>query len=188
MSKFFRNDDLANEAELEEKLWEQKEYVTHYLRTFNLKDGILEDAVQETMMNGWMHVDQLRDVSRIKWWVRSIAKNVGLKYINKINHKNNCEVSFEDTMDNIASEVDGAKLCGELWLHMENMELEQVDKLLNCLKEREKNVVLLHYAFEHPFEEVAQIMGITPVNARKISSRAVEKMREFAAKEYSCGK
>ena len=88
MSKFFRKDDLVTKAELGEKLWELERYVSKYLRTFGLKDGILEDAVQETLMNGWMHIEQLRDVSRMKWWVRSIAKNVGLKYAKKINAQN----------------------------------------------------------------------------------------------------
>ena len=188
MSKFFRKDDLVTKAELGEKLWELEKYVSKYLRTFGLKDGILEDAVQETLMNGWIHIEQLRDVSRMKWWVRSIAKNVGLKYVKKLNQKRIREFSLEETMDKAVSEEDGEVLCKELWTHMENMELEQVDKLLSCLNEREKNVVLLHYAYLHPFEEVAQILGITCVNARKISSRAIEKMREYAAKEDGCGK
>ena len=87
MSNFFRKDDLVTKVELGEKLWELEGYVSKYLRTFGLKDGILEDAVQETLMNGWMHIEQLRDVSRMKWWVRSIAKNVGLKKTKKINQK-----------------------------------------------------------------------------------------------------
>ena len=188
MSIFFRKDDLVNKEELGEKLWELERYVARYLRTFGLKDDVLEDAVQETLMNGWIHIEQLRDVSRMKWWVRSIARNVGLKYAKKINQKRIREFSLEETLDKEVYEEDGEVLCKELWTHMENMELEQADKLLSCLNEREKNVVLLHYAFLHPFEEVAQILGITCANARKISSRAIEKMREYAAKEDGCGK
>ena len=56
MSNFFRKDDLVTKVELGEKLWELEGYVSKYLRTFGLKDGILEDAVQETLMNGWMHL------------------------------------------------------------------------------------------------------------------------------------
>ena len=107
MSNFFRKDDLVTKVELGEKLWELEGYVSKYLRTFGLKDGILEDAVQETLMNGWMHIEQLRDVSRMKWWVRSIAKNVGLKYAKKINQKRIREFSLEETMDKAVSEEDG---------------------------------------------------------------------------------
>ena len=49
MSNFFRKDDLVTKVELGEKLWELEGYVSKYLRTFGLKDGILEDAVQEAL-------------------------------------------------------------------------------------------------------------------------------------------
>ena len=183
MSRIIGKDDLVYKAEFEEKLWELGGYVSHYLRTFGLKDGILEDAVQETMINAWVHMDQLRDESRIKWWVRSIAKNVGLKYLRKINQKRSRELSLEAVMGSAACEEDEERLAKKLYGCMENMELEYVGQLLCCLTEREKNVILLHYAFMHPLDEVARIVGETYVNTRKISSRAIKKMREYAAKE-----
>ena len=188
MSKIIRKDDLISKAEFEETLWELGEYVSRYLRTFGLRDGILEDAVQETMMNAWIHMDQLRDGNRIKWWVRSIAKNVGFKYIKKINQKQSREVPLEATVGGIACEEDEESLCKELCICMENMELERVGELICCLTEREKNVILLHYAFMHPFDEVAKIVGETYANTRKISSRVINKMREYAAKEDTRGK
>ena len=68
------------------------------------------------------------------------------------------------------------------------MELERLDRLLNCLNEWEKNIVLLYYVFQHPFTEVAKIVGESYANTRKISSRAIEKMRKYAAKEDGHGK
>lgn len=188
MSRIFREDDSAYKAEFEEKLWELGGYVSRYLRTFGLRDGILEDAVQETMINAWVHMDQLRDESRIKWWVRSIARNVGIKYLKKINQKQSREVPLEAAMGSLVCEEDEESLCKELCICMENMELERVGELICCLTEREKNVILLHYAFMHPLDEVAKIVGETYVNTRKISSRAIKKMREYAAREDNRGK
>ena len=188
MSIIFRKDDLANKAELEERLWELQGYVTRYLRTFDLGEGLLDDAVQETMINAWMHIDQLRDVSRMKWWVRSIAMNVGLKYVKKINQKLSREVSLEMRLENIASEEEEALLCQALSDYVEKVDLGRIKKLLSCLSKREKNVVMLQYAFQHSLKEVAKIIGESYANTRKISSRSIAKMREYAAKEDSRGK
>lgn len=182
-----RKDDLADKEELEERLWELKGYVTRYLRTFGIKESFLDDAVQETMMNAWMHMDQLRDVNLMKGWVRTIAKNTGFKYIKKLRQRQNHEVSWENALNSIAAEEDEESLRRELWTYMENMELERVDKLISCLNEKEKNIVLLHYAFRHPLTEVAKIAGESYANTRKISSRAIEKMRKYAAKEDGRG-
>ena len=133
MSIIFRKDDLVNKAELEERLWELQGYVTRYLRTFDLGEGLLDDAVQETMINAWMHIDQLRDVSRMKWWVRSIAMNVGLKYVKKIKQKLSREISLETRLENVASEEEEAMLCQALSEYVEKADLGRVEELLSCL-------------------------------------------------------
>lgn len=188
MSIIFRKDDLANKAELEEKLWELQGYVTRYLRTFDLGEGLLDDAVQETMINAWMHIDQLRDVSRMKWWVRSIAMNVGLKYVKMIKQKLSREISLETRLENVASEEEEAMLCQALSVYVEKADLGRIKELLSCLGKKEKNIILLQYVFQHSLKEVAKITGESYANTRKISSRAIAKMREYAAKEESRGK
>ena len=188
MSRIFGEDDFAVKEELEEKLWGLKGYVTRYLRALGIKDDILDDVVQETMVDAWMHMNQLRDVSLMKSWVLTIAKNTGFRYIKKIQRKQMLEFSLEAASESAAFKENEEGLCDELWRHVENMELERLDRLLNCLNEREKNIVLLYYVFQHPFTEVAKIVGESYANTRKISSRAIAKMREYAAKEDGHGK
>jgi RNA polymerase sigma factor (sigma-70 family) len=48
---------------------------------------------------------------------------------------------------------------------------------LTSLPERYREAVLLRYSDEYSFEEIAQIMGITEANARKIVQRACKKLR-----------
>lgn len=62
---------------------------------------------------------------------------------------------------------------------------ERIKELLSCLGKKEKNVILLQYVFGHSLKEVAKIIGESYANTRKISSRAIAKMREYAAKEDS---
>lgn len=188
MRNIFKRDDLENKAELEKKLWELQGYVTRYLRTFDLGEGLLDVAVQETMFNAWIHMDQLRDVSRMKWWVRSIAMKVGLKYVKKIKQKLSREVSLEMRLENVASEEEEAMLCQALSDYVNKVNLGRIEELLSCLSKKEKNVILLQHVFGHSLKEVAKILGETYDNTRKISSRAMAKMREYAAKEESRGK
>ena len=102
MSRIFGEDDFAVKEELEEKLWDLKGYVTRYLRALGIKDDILDDVVQETMVDAWMHMNQLRDVSLMKSWVRTIAKNTGFRYIKKIRRKQMWEFSLEAASESAA--------------------------------------------------------------------------------------
>lgn len=183
-----KKDDIPAKAELEEKLWTLQGYVARYLRTFGIGDSVLEDALQETMINAWMHIDQLRDVNLIKGWVRSIARNVGLKYAKKIKYRLSREISLDTALENLVSEEDEEELCQALCVYVEKADTDRIYELTACLSEREKNVILLQYVFQHPLNEVAQIIGETYANTRTISSRAKRKMGEYAAKEDRRGK
>ena len=48
---------------------------------------------------------------------------------------------------------------------------------LSSLPERYREAVLLRYSDGYSFEEIAQLMGITEANARKITQRACKKLR-----------
>ena len=118
-----KKDDIPAKAELEEKLWTLQGYVARYLRTFGIGDSVLEDALQETMINAWMHIDQLRDVNLIKGWVRSIARNVGFKYAKKIKYRLSREISLDTALENLVSEEDEEELCQALCVYVEKAEM-----------------------------------------------------------------
>lgn len=62
---------------------------------------------------------------------------------------------------------------------------EQVKTLLDRLTNKQREVVYLHFMQGFNFEEISQILHITPKSVQKMTSRAFERMRE--AGECSLG-
>lgn len=61
---------------------------------------------------------------------------------------------------------------------------EEVKELLDCLNERERQVIRLRFGLEdgktHTLEEVGEVLHVTRERARQIEARAMEKLREKA--------
>lgn len=53
-----------------------------------------------------------------------------------------------------------------------------VAKLLLTLDERSRTVLILRYFQQLDSQQIAQRMGLSPVNVRVIQSRAMEKLRQ----------
>lgn len=183
MSRNSEKEELPKEQELEQLLWQQQNDVLHYLAAFELPSGSLEDAVQETMINAWQHIGQLRDTERIKGWVLVIARNVGKRYVRQGKLKQKTDISLEEKMDFISSDGESDMLDEVFCSRFDDMDEERVLDLLSCLNPREKKVIILQYAYEHPLKEVAEMIGESYSNTRSISSRAMGKLRNYAAKE-----
>ncbi len=183
MKKNSGRGDSPKIKELEEKLWEMQNEILHYLAAFEIPSENLEDALQETMLNAWQHLGQLRDPERIKGWLLAIARNVGKRYVRQGKFQRQTDISLEERMDSISSDDDSEPFDESLFSWFDDLETEQISDLLSCLNQREKKVIILRYAYEHSLKEVAEMIGETYSNTRAISSRAMEKLRSYAKKE-----
>jgi RNA polymerase sigma factor (sigma-70 family) len=56
----------------------------------------------------------------------------------------------------------------------------KVEKVLNRLTGRQREVIYLRYIQEHSYEEVAKLMQITVESCRNLTSKAINKMKETA--------
>ncbi|MGI6572309.1 MAG: RNA polymerase sigma factor [Fermentimonas sp.] len=56
---------------------------------------------------------------------------------------------------------------------------QQIDSLLSKLTSRQKEAVYLRFMQELEYEEIAQIMNITPNAARKLISRSLKRLKEL---------
>lgn len=184
MSKISGKENSPNRKELEEKLWGMQNEILHYLAAFEIPSENLEDALQETMMNAWKNITQLRDTERMKGWTIAIARNVGKKYVRQSKFRRMTDISLEERMDFISSDDDPEPFDESLLSWFDDLETERISELLSCLNLREKKVIILRYAYEHSLKEVAEMIGETYSNTRAISSRAMEKLRNYAKREW----
>ena len=188
MNSSFNKDKLTNRQKLEEELWNLQQEIWLYLRAFDIPLSTVDDAVQETMLRAWKNIGQLRDVQSLKWWVLKIASNVGKTYVKKEKHRRLREFSLDERLEQISVDDEGEVPDEALCIAMENTELEIISELLGRLNDRERQVIVLQHINGVPLAEVAKLVDETYVNTRTLSSRAMRKLKKYAAEEKKGGK
>ena len=188
MSSSLNKDGLKDKERLEDELLSLQKEIWLYLRAFEMPLSTVDDAVQETMIRAWKNIGQLRDAQSMKWWVLKIASNIGKAYVKKEKYRKIREISLDERVEQIP-DGDEAEMTDEaLCLVMENTDLEKISVLLDRLSDKERQVIVLRYIHELPLTEVAKLVGETYANTRTIASRAMNKLKKYAAEEKKGGK
>lgn len=188
MSSSLNKDGLTDKERLEDELLSLQKEIWLYLRAFEMPLSTVDDAVQETMLRAWKNIGQLRDAQSMKWWVLKIASNVGKAFVKKEKYRKIREISLDERVEQIP-DGDEAEMTDEaLCLVMENTDLEKISELLDMLSDKERQVIVLRYIHELPLTEVAKLVGETYANTRTIASRAMRKLKKYAAEEKKGGK
>ena len=188
MRSSLNKDRLTDRQKLEEELWSLQQEIWLYLRAFDIPLSAVDDAVQETMLRAWKNIGQLRDVQSLKWWVLKIASNVGKTYVKKEKHRRLREFSLDERVEQISVDDEGEVPDEALCIAMENTELEIISELLGRLNDRESQVIVLQHINGVPLAEVAKLIDETYANTRTLSSRAMRKLKKYAAEEKKGGK
>lgn len=188
MRSSLNKDRLKDKERLEDELLSLQKEIWLYLRAFEMPLSTVDDAVQETMIRAWKNIGQLRDAQSMKWWVLKIASNIGKAYVKKEKYRKIREISLDERVEQIP-DGDEAEMTDEaLCLAMENTDLEKISELLDRLSDKERQVIVLRYIHELLLTEVAKLVGETYANTRTIASRAMRKLKKYAAEEKKGGK
>lgn len=188
MSSSLNKDGLTDKERLEDELLRLRQEIWLYLRAFDIPLSTVDDAVQETMLRAWKNIGQLRDAQSMKWWVLKIASNVGKAYVKKENHRRLREFSLDERVEQISVDDEGKMPDEALCIAMENTELEIISELLDRLNDKERQIIVLQHINGVPLAEVAKLVNETYVNTRTLSSRAMNKLKKYAAEEKKGGK
>ena len=130
-----------------------------------------EDLLQDVFMACCRHKDDF-DPTRCSEmaWLYVIAKNRLKQY-----YRDQKPVSSLEELAENGQELPD-------WSSREAAEVMQcrdlVAKLLLTLDERSRTVLILRYFQQLDSQQIAQRMGLSPVNVRVIQSRAMEKLRQ----------
>ena len=124
-----------------------------------------EDLIQETFIAVWKKIDSFRNDAKLGTWIYRIAINNCLmsirkqQYIEKIANK-----SFIDIPDETSDE-----------------KVQQIDLLYKCIsKLNEADRILITFVLdEKPYEEIAEITGITENNLRVKIHRIKKELTEI---------
>jgi len=145
-----------------------EELVMRYSRlVFAAAYGVLEDVEaardvsQETFLRAWLKIRDFRGRSKFSTWVYSVARNAALDHIRKM--KVRATVPVEDVPEPSYEPDHRAEI---------------IDSAMECLDERERECLNLHFRGGLSAAEIADVMGLSEGNIRVIMFRARKKLRE----------
>jgi RNA polymerase sigma-70 factor (ECF subfamily) len=171
-------------AHLEQKQWTEafdlvlRQYQT---KVFHLAFSILgnreqaEDAAQEVFIRVWRALPGYRGLSSVSTWVYSIARNACLTALKSAGSRRN--VSLEDPGTRAAAErrTDSS----------DRLHTPDLQRLVEELPEKQRQVVTLFYMEERSYEEVSRLLGLPMGTVKTHLHRARKELALRLRKEHT---
>ena len=161
-------DDDSQKA-LFSELYNKYEGMMYNISYKILQDSFLaEDAVHDAFMRLTGYISKIQDAKchKTKALIVITTKSCAIDIYRKRNRQ------FSEELTNLEDEelIDNTELPLDKVISEERSK-ELIGKLLNIRKEY-MDVILLRYLYDYSTGQIAQILGLTPENARKRLSRA----------------
>ncbi|CAN5364272.1 RNA polymerase sigma factor RpoE [soil metagenome] len=131
-----------------------------------------EDIMQEAFIKAFSKLDSFQGRSTFGAWLKKITVNLSINSFNKTSRFQN--VSYEDEFKGEIEDNEGIDLREE----EPGNRVQKVMKALNSLKESYRIVLSLHIIEGYDYEEICDILGLSPANCRTSISRAKESLRK----------
>ncbi len=145
-----------------------------------------EDLAQETLLEAWRHIEELRDQEKFLAWLSGIARNVCLRWLRKqgrqaahlVEMYPHAEAQFTGIEDWLADDID-------LEVELERKELiELLDRAMALLPPETRTVLIERYVQESPLTEVAAKLGINTSAAAMRLQRGKIALRRVLSREF----
>ncbi len=130
-----------------------------------------EDVMQEAFINAFLKLDRFKGQATFGAWLKKITVNLSINALNKRSKFK--EVSYRDEFKNKASEEIGIDSEEE----SKNTKVQQILFAMQGLKENYRIPLELHLIEGYDYDEICEILKISPANCRTTISRAKEALR-----------
>jgi RNA polymerase sigma-70 factor (ECF subfamily) len=140
-----------------------------FMRRFGHDRQVSEDLTQESFLNAWHHIGQLRDGKALNGWLYRIAGNVSKLYWRRHKHKKTAALENIDIPDSKKAGLDIAE---------HNEQLEQLKNAVARLPVKLRQTVVLHYMQQLTIAEAADAAGIRDGTFKSRLNRALTTLRK----------
>jgi RNA polymerase sigma-70 factor (ECF subfamily) len=147
------------------------EQIFLFMRRLGHDRQVSEDLTQESFLQAWQHISQLRNGKALKGWLYRIASNVSKLYWRK--HKGREMASIEGVGIDVPENSEAGSEIVEYY--------EQLGRLKNavtCLPEKLRQTVVLHYMQHLTIAEAAEAAGVREGTFKSRLNRALETLRK----------
>ncbi len=101
-------------------------------------------------------------------WIYTITKNMVISHFRQ--HRESEDIEELQIADNSDSPLDFAIL---------NERSEIVTEALKQLSERDRDIIIARYYYDHSFKQIGEMMDMTEANARVTHGRVLKKLKEL---------
>jgi len=161
-----RNGDRSAAAELVGMYYQQ---IFLYMRRLGHDRQVSVDLTQESFLNAWYHIGQLKDGKALASWLYRIASNVSKLYWRRHKGKKLLSVEWIDTPEKAIIDSDRSS---------EYEQLEQLQQAVGQLPIKLKEVIVLHYMQHLTIAQAAEAAGIRQGTFKSRLSRALKILRK----------
>lgn len=131
-----------------------------------------EDIMQDSFLLAFTKLDTLKDVKIFGSWLKRIVINNSIYHYKKNSKYNNVPLDnvlykVEDSDDGIDSDYE-----------FTNLKAKQILQTMKTLKDNYQICLTLHLIEGYDYEEICEIMNLSPANCRTMISRAKDSLRQ----------
>ena len=138
----------------------------------------LKDTVQEIFIKIYLRPQLLIGVQNIRLYLFRMLRN---SYLDQKRNKSHIKV---DELDDENSFVIRISLHDDVIEEDERICVENtIEELLSLLTDRQREAIFLRYMNKMEYENIAQLLDISPHSVRKLVSRAILTMRDAIRKQ-----
>ena len=153
------------EREFEQMVKENKETIYTVCYMFSKDTDEVNDLFQEVLVNLWRNIDSFEHRSNVRTWIYRVALNTCIS----INRKKRIKASVPLNMDiNLFEDQD-----------KDSLQVGLLHKRISKLKPFDRAIVLL-WLENLPYEEIAQIVGISTKNVSVRLFRIKEQLKKMS--------
>jgi RNA polymerase sigma-70 factor (ECF subfamily) len=166
LARRLRAGDHTAAAELVDIYYKQ---IYLFMRRLGHDRQVSEDLTQESFLNAWHHIGQLRDGKALNGWLYRIAGNVSRLYWRRHKHKKMAALENVDISDSTNTGHDIVE---------HNEQLEQLKNAVARLPVKLRQTVVLHYMQQLTIAEAADAAGIRDGTFKSRLNRALTTLRK----------
>jgi len=162
----FEDEELMQKYQAGEFMAFEVIYARHQNRVYSYLSARLsnQNAVEEVFQNAFLKLHKFKDKYDSNYlfvkWLYTICRSELLDYVKKK------QVDLV-ALDEQVIAIDDPSIDTDF-------DLEQI----SCLSDREKQALQLKFYSDQDYDEISKILGTSQVNARKIISRAIGKLKK----------
>lgn len=146
-----------------------------FIFTLTRKDRFaMEEIFQNTMVEGLVGLQKLREEEKMKSWLFSIAKAEARRYYQKYQNVYNMETSGKEyEWDKAMSKVEFHDFTKAF------VNREMLGSLLRELSDEEQQIYLLYYYYDLPLKEISAVLQINYNTLRSVHVRTLKKLKRI---------